>query len=474
MLELLLQGAQETMDAQAPAAADTTGSNELPAALRPQVLSTGPSADLATADLTAVSQKTDASVAPEAPVDELVAPETLIPEAPAFTLLASEPAASKMSAVEDSEPTSLEDGTPADEPLANWTALLSSMLPAAAPAPAEHTAAAASASTAPASLAAATPATAIAASIVQTAVACARTAASKSTTRTETETIDTASVRLPEVGAGVDAKLAAPVADTTLESSQSELAFAVRLTEQPSPENAAAAPAEAAPAVATTSTAPKSREAKVELAATATAASQGAGQESATTGESSRPAETFVPAATVASTRTETAAPAAKTGASTSATTATAAHPANEAQPAEARGEVREISIRIVDDRARTAAVRVSERGGEVHVAVRTADPAVAGSLRSDLTELAARIEKRDVSAEIWRPETRIEMRAASASSDSARQGDAGSSSSAFEQSGQGSGQSRGQNSGRGNQPAPEWLDEFDAQPKRQNKRLTR
>jgi hypothetical protein len=131
---------------------------------------------------------------------------------------------------------------------------------------------------------------------------------------------------------------------------------------------------------------------------------------------------------------------------------------------------VRDIAIRVVDDNARSADVRVSERGGEVKVAVRTADPAVATSLRSDLSDLVQRIERRDVAAEVWHPGERT-----AAPEKSELRGDSeGGRSSSQQQGGQAFDQSRGQHSGRGTPHAPEWLDELDDQTLPQHKKGTR
>jgi hypothetical protein len=48
--------------------------------------------------------------------------------------------------------------------------------------------------------------------------------------------------------------------------------------------------------------------------------------------------------------------------------------------------------------------VRVAERGGELHVAVRTPDQRLAGSLRDDLPSLTARLETAGLRTETWHP----------------------------------------------------------------------
>jgi hypothetical protein len=46
--------------------------------------------------------------------------------------------------------------------------------------------------------------------------------------------------------------------------------------------------------------------------------------------------------------------------------------------------------------------VRVAERAGELHVAVRTPDQRLAGTLRDDLPALTARLESAGLRAETW------------------------------------------------------------------------
>lgn len=50
--------------------------------------------------------------------------------------------------------------------------------------------------------------------------------------------------------------------------------------------------------------------------------------------------------------------------------------------------------------------VRLTERAGEVQVAVRTQDPRLAGALRDELPALSARLEQSGFRAEAWHPDT--------------------------------------------------------------------
>ena len=68
----------------------------------------------------------------------------------------------------------------------------------------------------------------------------------------------------------------------------------------------------------------------------------------------------------------------------------------------------REISLRVADVDAAKVDVRLSERAGKVHVAVRTDDRELAKSLQSDLGELVGRLERKGYSTETWTPGERL------------------------------------------------------------------
>jgi hypothetical protein len=73
--------------------------------------------------------------------------------------------------------------------------------------------------------------------------------------------------------------------------------------------------------------------------------------------------------------------------------------------PARASGPARDIALRLAGDEQTSVEVRVTERAGEVRVAVRSATPEVAQSMRAGLSELAQQLGARGFNAEIWRPE---------------------------------------------------------------------
>jgi hypothetical protein len=72
---------------------------------------------------------------------------------------------------------------------------------------------------------------------------------------------------------------------------------------------------------------------------------------------------------------------------------------------APATGAARDIALRLKADDNSAVEVRLSERGGEVRVAVRSADPDLAESMRARLPELVDRLGTRGYETEIWRPQ---------------------------------------------------------------------
>jgi len=64
----------------------------------------------------------------------------------------------------------------------------------------------------------------------------------------------------------------------------------------------------------------------------------------------------------------------------------------------------RDIKLQVGGEGDRRVEVRVMERGGDVHVAVRTPDVRLAGELREDLPVLTARLEQTGFRTETWHP----------------------------------------------------------------------
>ena len=72
-------------------------------------------------------------------------------------------------------------------------------------------------------------------------------------------------------------------------------------------------------------------------------------------------------------------------------------------EPAQPVTPVRDIRLQVGGERR--VDVRVTERGGEVQVAVRTPDSRLAGVLRDELPTLSARLEQSGFRAETWHPD---------------------------------------------------------------------
>jgi hypothetical protein len=72
--------------------------------------------------------------------------------------------------------------------------------------------------------------------------------------------------------------------------------------------------------------------------------------------------------------------------------------------PAAPSSSGRDFTVRIPDLTDRGTNVRFVERGGEVHVSVRTGDAELAQLLRGGLGDLSGRLQHTGVQAEVWRP----------------------------------------------------------------------
>lgn len=73
-------------------------------------------------------------------------------------------------------------------------------------------------------------------------------------------------------------------------------------------------------------------------------------------------------------------------------------NPGPQARPA------RQISLKLTSEDATRVSVDVSEKGGKVQIAVRSADPELTKSLRSDLGDLVGRLEGKGFKTEAWVP----------------------------------------------------------------------
>ena len=80
-----------------------------------------------------------------------------------------------------------------------------------------------------------------------------------------------------------------------------------------------------------------------------------------------------------------------------------------EAQPAAAPAPVRDIAVRLPSD-TQHLEVRLTERGGDVRVEVRSTDPQLTEEMRGNLHELMNNLERRGLSGEAWHPGSESEV----------------------------------------------------------------
>lgn len=139
-------------------------------------------------------------------------------------------------------------------------------------------------------------------------------------------------------------------------------------------------------------------------------------------------------------------------------------------------GLAREISFRVPGTASGNVDVQLQEKGGNVHIAVRTADRDLASALRQDLGQLVSQLEHRGYRAETWTP-----LAGAAADGGGAIPKDAaatgnGSDQPSSDSSAGGRGGFRGGEHGRQDQqqqPRPGWTEEFEASFSRDGQRYT-
>lgn len=118
---------------------------------------------------------------------------------------------------------------------------------------------------------------------------------------------------------------------------------------------------------------------------------------------------------------------------------------------------LRDVSLRIEQPQGQNVEIRLVEKAGEVHVAVRAADSDVAQGLRQNLSELSDRLSESGFHAETWRPTT-----ADSSASSSENRNPSGNSGNGDSQQQQGwSQQGRGQRD-QNQSNRPFWVQEFE------------
>jgi hypothetical protein len=132
-----------------------------------------------------------------------------------------------------------------------------------------------------------------------------------------------------------------------------------------------------------------------------------------------------------------------------------------EAEAARPAAPARVISLRVSDAGQERVELHVTERAGEVHVAVRTADVNLASSLRENLSDLVQRLEHTGFHAETWRPGPGASASAQDSSAD--RGGDADQFPGARQQHSQQQGAAGGREQRQQQQPERAlWIEEIE------------
>lgn len=127
--------------------------------------------------------------------------------------------------------------------------------------------------------------------------------------------------------------------------------------------------------------------------------------------------------------------------------------------PQKAPGPLKDISIQVGQTPQEKVELRVTERGGEMHMAVRAADPEMAHTLRQALPELVNRLEENGYRTEAWRPAGIVSgagpLREARESSSNSRGGDP--------QQPSGGSQHEGGQRGHSQSGRPRWVAELES-----------
>jgi hypothetical protein len=105
--------------------------------------------------------------------------------------------------------------------------------------------------------------------------------------------------------------------------------------------------------------------------------------------------------------------------------------------------------MQLVSDDNRRVDVRLIDRGGELHVSVKSADTALAQNLQDHLPDLTARLEKQHMETEVWVPKAAEPSKADSGNAN----GSLSDPNAKFH-----SGNSEGRREGR-QQAKPDWVD---------------
>jgi hypothetical protein len=123
---------------------------------------------------------------------------------------------------------------------------------------------------------------------------------------------------------------------------------------------------------------------------------------------------------------------------------------------------LREVSIRITNENAQTADVRMVERNGEIQVAVHASDASLANSLRSDVGDLVRGLAPSGMGVEVWHTGSPSQTAAGSDGRPDTRGGPRQQPGSGQDSRPSGNQQRNGDSERR---PTPPWLDDLESIP---------
>jgi len=144
---------------------------------------------------------------------------------------------------------------------------------------------------------------------------------------------------------------------------------------------------------------------------------------------------------------------------------APAAHTENWIEPPEAAPtSSHDITVHVPDATDRGTSVRFVDRGGEIHVSVRTGDTELAQTLRSGLSDFVERLDHTGLRAEVWRAGPEAAASQNDAQNHSQNEAKSNSQDNQGNQSGSGrnSSGSQGRDGERQNPNRPRWVEELE------------
>lgn len=124
---------------------------------------------------------------------------------------------------------------------------------------------------------------------------------------------------------------------------------------------------------------------------------------------------------------------------------------------------VNDVSLRLTGKDQSPVQVRLTERGGELHVSVRTQDAGLTHGLRDGLSDLVGRLEHSGYRAETWQPANNRQ----GSGNDPGRDGDARGNSGQNGSSGSGAKQHNPRDGQQQNRQSQQWLSEMEANSQR-------